>query len=160
MADATDEQLATLRLYLGERVPESGTAADTFFSDDELQAIWAASPSGGMMGAAFLGWAAKAGEYARLIDMNESGAVRNLSQRYRQANTQMKIFGDRMDAEIALTTSPGRLPGKALSGRECSERVVLWTRQWNRMPVLDHFAAGNYSFTNHINEVIDAPGLS
>lgn len=141
MTAPTQAQLDTLRLHLGERIPSGGSATDTFFSDTELTGLWTASPTGGMMGAAFLGWATKAGEYARLIDMNESGAIRNFSQRFRQASTQLKIYSDLATAELALTTASGRFAGKTFNAHGCSddERVIMYTEMFNRSPLFDGY---------------------
>jgi hypothetical protein len=128
-----------LRLFLGERVPTGGTAADTFFSDDEIQMLLDSQPYG-VNGAAVMGWAAKAGEWARLIDMNESGGVRNLSQRYRQAMTQLNYFQGRVEQDIAVNTSAGRVVGRSVNwaGVCDSQPVVLWTERFNRLPELDN----------------------
>lgn len=130
-----------LRLYLGERIPATGTAADTFFSDDEIDELLTSSPTGEVNGAAVIGWAAKAGEYARLIDLNESGGVRNLSQRYRQALSQTKMYQDLADRALAARTASGRFVGKSINWSSAGDQgpIVLYTRHYNRMPILDPF---------------------
>jgi hypothetical protein len=130
-----------LRLYLGERIPEGGTDADTFFSDDEIQDLLdtANAANQGLFFAAVLGWSAKAGEYARLIDINESGGDRKLSQRYRQALQQLNYYQGRAETDLLLLTSQGRFAGAApidWAGVEQSPQVLQWCRDYNRMPIL------------------------
>lgn len=80
-----------LRLLLGERVPEGGMDVDTFFTDDEITALLAAA-NDDIHGAASIGWRAKAAEFAKYIDIDESGSTRKLSQMYRQAVLQADYF--------------------------------------------------------------------
>lgn len=80
-----------LRLLLGERIPEGGSDTDTFFSDDELAALLATT-NNTLSQAASLGWRSKAAEFAKYIDIDESGSSRKLSQMYRQAVLQADHF--------------------------------------------------------------------
>jgi hypothetical protein len=130
----TDEQL--LRVFLGERVPTGGTDADTFFSDDEIATLLATSQYG-VEGAAVIGWAAKAGEFARLIDINESGGQRTLSQKFRQANTQLAYYQSLVNQKVAVATTSGRVPGKPINwADECRKPgLVLYRTRYNRMPL-------------------------
>lgn len=79
-----------LRLLLGERVPEGGTDADTFFSDLEITDLL--DTFGDVLLAAAAGWRSKAAEFAKYIDIDESGSTRKLSQMYRQAELQANYF--------------------------------------------------------------------
>lgn len=77
---ATADELY-LRQLLADRKPATGGA--TFFSDEDITAMLARNAS--TRGAAAEGWAIRAAEYAGLIDMDEAGSARKLSQRYSQA---------------------------------------------------------------------------
>jgi hypothetical protein len=135
------QDLDLLRAYLGERIPDGASDEDTFFSDAELTAMMTAT-SYGVLGAAVIGWAAKAGEYARLIDINESGGQRLLSQKFRQANVQLQFFQKLLDSQIATNqatvASGGRVGPKVLNWADtgCEPGVVLWAQRFHRFPPL------------------------
>lgn len=80
-----------LRLLLGERIPPGGTDADTFFTDPDI--IDLLDTYGDINAAAAAGWRGKAAEYAKYIDIEESGSTRKMSQMYRQAELQANYFG-------------------------------------------------------------------
>lgn len=80
-----------LRLLIGERIPEGGLDTDTFFSDDDIADLLTVSGND-INVAASLGWRAKAAEFAKYIDIDESGSTRKLSQMYRQAVLQAEHF--------------------------------------------------------------------
>src|SRR4051812_13368227 len=67
--------LKQLRLMVGERVAAGRTAADTFFSDDELTDMLVRH-SNNLYLAASEAWGAKAADRANLVDMSESGSER------------------------------------------------------------------------------------
>lgn len=77
--------IENLRLLIGERIPETGTEVDTRFSNDEL-ADAINRHNGNLYLAAGEMWSAKAGMFADLTDVSESGSERKLSQLFRQAN--------------------------------------------------------------------------
>jgi len=72
-----------LRLYLGERIPAGGTAADTFFSESEITELLDRNTS--IFGAAAEGWGAKAAEFATLVDTSEAGGSEKMSQMHKQS---------------------------------------------------------------------------
>lgn len=80
-----------LRLYLGESIPEGGTAADTFFTDAQVTDLLAGSES--VFAAAAEGWRIKAAEYSHLVDVSEGGSSRNLSALYKQALAELEHYG-------------------------------------------------------------------
>jgi hypothetical protein len=129
------DDLTLLRLYLGERVPIGGTDADTFFTDDELNGLLLASEYG-VEGAAVIGWAVKAGEFARLIDINESGGDRKLSQKFRNANTQLQYYQGLVETKIANSTAVGRVGPKSIDWAGMGEQpgIVMYRNQFHRMP--------------------------
>lgn len=131
-----------LRDYLGERIPDGGSEDDTFFTDAELEDMITSNPYE-VVGAAVTGWAAKAGEYARLIDINESGGQRLLSQKYRQAAAQLKFFQDMLTAQIAADAATVTAAGRSAAGpkvidlhERCNPGIVLWANRFHRFPPL------------------------
>lgn len=83
--------IENLRLLVGERIPATGTEADTRFADDELgDAI--NRHGGNLYLAAGEMWSAKAGMFADLTDVSESGSERKLSQLFRQANQMASSY--------------------------------------------------------------------
>lgn len=79
------------RYYAGEVVPPSGSETDTFFMDDFIGGVVDAE-NGNVLRAASKLWYMKAAEYARLIDRDDAGAVRKLTQRYKQAKDMAEEF--------------------------------------------------------------------
>lgn len=110
----SDTDLEWLRRYLGEQFDtETETEEDTAFTDAQLQDLLTRS-SGSVFLAAARGWYSKAGEFANLIDVDESGSARKLSQLHKQAMAMGKHY------ESAYTTYEGslvntvRVPGKSI----------------------------------------------
>jgi hypothetical protein len=115
-----------VRLLTGERIPEGGSEADTFFTNAEVADLLAASLDNVQM-AASLGWRAKAAEFAKYIDIDESGSTRKMSQMYRQAVLQAdhfeKIAGEGADTRqdalrsgIVAKSAPWAIPADAPAG--------------------------------------------
>jgi len=80
-----------LRLMIGERISAGKTAADTFFSDDELTDMLVRH-SNNLYLAASEAWGAKAADRANLVDMSESGSERKLSQLFRSAKAMQEGY--------------------------------------------------------------------
>jgi hypothetical protein len=80
-----------LRALIGESIPEGKTDADTMFSDLEVADLL---EEGGqdIQAAAYYGWREKAANYARLVNVNEGNAARELSDLHRQALRMMDRF--------------------------------------------------------------------
>jgi len=91
-------ELEEFRLHLGERIPEDGEETDTLFLDTDLQSIIDRF-LGDFLLCMYYGWIAKAGQLAVLIDINESGSDRKLSQRYKHANSQVKLYEKLLEKE-------------------------------------------------------------
>lgn len=80
-----------LRLHLGERIPDDGEEEDTNFTDEELLLIIERA-RGDFYASLALGWAAKAGIYTDLVDINENGSDRKLEQAWKHADKQASRF--------------------------------------------------------------------
>lgn len=87
MAEADDK----LRLYLGEVIPESGSDADTLFSDEDITSFLTEA-NNDVNVAATIGWNVKAANLAHLVDMAEGSSRRQLSQRWEQAQKMAAHF--------------------------------------------------------------------
>lgn len=119
MSDATDR----LRLLLGESIPEGGTEQDTFFTDAQVQALLTDNGDD-MNSAAAEGWTMKMARYARLIDMDEAGAARKLSQKYRQAREMTNFFIKGINDAQAVSALTYRAKAKVVNLDEsCSAAV-------------------------------------
>jgi hypothetical protein len=68
-----------LRALLGESIPVGGTAADTMFSDDEIDDFLELGFSD-VRAAAYHGWIEKAANYVALVNVNEGNAARELGE--------------------------------------------------------------------------------
>lgn len=128
------EQLRA-RLFEEKTDPE-GNGSETFFTDATLDDMIVMF--GGSLDAATLeGWRRKAARYQRLIDIDESGSNRKLSQKFRQAVVMVQmwngVIGDASEARSA-----------ALRGRVVGRPVNL--RTYDTQPVLTPFSG----YTDHI----------
>jgi hypothetical protein len=95
-----------LRLLLGERIPASGTEADTRFLDDEIATV-INRHNGNLYLAAGELWSVKAAIFASLTDVSESGSERKLSQLFRQATQMAQSYTKAgMDFQIGLISRP------------------------------------------------------
>jgi hypothetical protein len=96
-----------LRAYIGESIPVGGTAADTMFTDEEIEDLLEQgfqNPSA----AAYWGWMEKAANYAKMVNVNEGNAARELSDLHRQALRMADRF-------VGYVETPSR--GRARMGR-------------------------------------------
>lgn len=103
MSEETDR----LRLLLGEPIPEGGDEQDTFFTELQVQSLLD-NNNDSMNLAAVEGWTMKMARYARLIDMDEAGAARKLSQKYRQAREMSNFFIKLTDNASAVSAATFR----------------------------------------------------
>ena len=94
-----------LRLFIDERIPPGGSDADTGFLDADLQMLLD-NNQGNLYGAAADGWAIKAGFYHALIDINENGSDRKMSQMYDHAEKRAKYFLESYNKELTAAGSP------------------------------------------------------
>ena len=101
-----------VRALIGESIPVAGTAADTMFTDDEISdflEMGLNNPNA----AAYHGWLEKAANYARMVNVNEGNAARELSDLQRQALRMADRF-------IGYVATPSR--GRARMGHIVRER--------------------------------------
>lgn len=82
---------AQLRLLIGERIKPGKSDSDTAFTDDELIDM-ILRHNGNIYLAAAEAWSAKQAEYSKLVDINESGSERKLSQMFKNANTMADAY--------------------------------------------------------------------
>lgn len=122
MSEATDR----LRLLLGEPIPEGGDEQDTFFTNAQVEALL--TDNGDSMNlAAVEGWTMKMARYARLIDMDEAGAARKLSQKYRQAREMTNFFIKTVNDANAVSATTFRAKAKVANLDESCKDVVAGT---------------------------------
>jgi hypothetical protein len=100
----TDDQL---RALVGETIPVGGSAADTMFTEDEIEDLLEKGNQD-PNAAAYFGWMEKAASYAALVNVNEGNAARELSDLHRQA---MRMA----DRYVGYVETPSR--GRARMGR-------------------------------------------
>lgn len=93
--------------FLAQDVAVNGRVP--LFTEDFLSYL--VSLSSTLNRAAQLAWQAKAGYFAGQIDVEESGAVRKLSQLYSQANKQASAYGVLADQEAQAISAGTRVPG-------------------------------------------------
>lgn len=108
MADAAD--ITYLRLLVADRVRPG---VQNLWDDTELGMMIDRNYT--VKAAAAEAWAVKAAEYSELIDMDESGSSRKLSQRYehavKMANYYLRIASD----EAVTSEASARLVGRVAS---------------------------------------------
>lgn len=81
----------TVRMNVGESIPVGGTAADTLFTDDQIQAFLTQNNQLINRSTA-MAWRAKAASLAGLVDVQEGNSSRKMSQAYDQALAQAKYW--------------------------------------------------------------------
>lgn len=102
-----------VRLHLGERIPVNGFDTDTFFSNAEIATLLSTA-NDNVNAAVALGWWAKAAEFASLVDTDESGSSRKMSQLHKQAVLQAKHYEELAGAEVVAATEAARVIGKTV----------------------------------------------
>lgn len=102
-----------VRGLLGEAIPSGGSAADTMFSDEEIDDFLEKGFQE-VEAAAYYGWREKAANYANLVTTNEGNAARELSDLHRQALRMM-------DRYVGYVPTPSR--GRARLGKIVRERT-------------------------------------
>lgn len=112
-----------LRLFLDEKIPPGGSADDTGFATEDLQMLLDMN-NDDIIGAAADGWEIKAGFYHALIDINENGSDRKMSQMYDHADKRAKSFRSQLD-KIAERTGSPRVAGV---GAEVWGETDVWER--------------------------------
>src|SRR6478752_7829163 len=79
-----------LRGLLGESIPDSGSASDTLFTDEEIQDYL--DQTGDLDRAAYEGWKVKAARLSNLVDTTEGNSQRKFSQLSTQAEEKVKFY--------------------------------------------------------------------
>jgi hypothetical protein len=105
-----------LRRALGDRLPIAGDDASAFFTDQDINDLLVES-AGDLSHAAFLGWTARMAEYAKFVDIDESGSNRKLSQLLKNAILMVNHYGGLVGADTQAVV--GRVVGRAVNLREC-----------------------------------------
>lgn len=67
------------RALIGESIPEGGDAADTMFTDDDISDFLEQGNQDPFQ-AAYWGWMEKSANYARMVNVNEGNAARELGE--------------------------------------------------------------------------------
>lgn len=86
------EGLARFRRLVADRIPAEGSDRDTFWTNAELLDLLNNVGAGSLNAAAYYAWEEKVSAYAELVDTDESGSHRRLSQKYRQAKERADHF--------------------------------------------------------------------
>lgn len=101
-----------LRQSLGEDVPENGSAADTLFTDEEIDDLLDrfSDPER----AAYEGWRVKAARLSNLVDNTEGNVQRKFSQLLDNALDMQKSY---------LRSSSGPTEGRTRIGRSVRPKI-------------------------------------
>lgn len=73
-----------LRAKLGQQIPATGTAADTMFTDEEIEDLLEEG-FGDVNAAAYWGWDQICAKYVHLVTVSEGNASRELTELHRNA---------------------------------------------------------------------------
>lgn len=108
-----------LRSRLAEvKTDEEGDGSETFFDDAQITDIL--SYAGNDLDVATLeGWRRKMARYARLVDVNESGSDRKMSQKFKQAAAMVEFWEGFLgkDADALVDAFRTAVVGKAVNLR-------------------------------------------
>lgn len=118
---ATAEEISRLRLLLGEQIPEGKSETDTFFLDADVD-LMITNNASNFNAAALEGWTMKMAYYARLVDMDESGSTRKLSQKFRQARDMVRMFASNAEAAWSAESNAFRAIARVANLDECHDR--------------------------------------
>jgi hypothetical protein len=122
----TFDDVAFLRMMAGDRIPTNKTEADAFFSNHDLQLILNEG-GGDINSAASIAWRAKAAHYAELIDIDESGSSRALSQKFHQAQEMADNFAERAENVLEAFRSGWRVVGRVVCLDQSNDSLVEGT---------------------------------
>jgi hypothetical protein len=112
----TESQALLCRYYTGEVIPPTGTEADTFFTDRFIGGL-VTEFKGNVLRVASRMWMMKAAEYGRLIDFDEAGTTRKMTQRYKQAKDLASDFEAAAQLYDEGQTGTVRVAGRAINLR-------------------------------------------
>lgn len=111
-----------LRLILDDVIRED---VEPFFGEEALEEILNRTSSD-IYAAAALGWSLRAADYAKLIDFDESGSSRKLSQKFDHAMKKAKFYLDQSGGLTAAATRTVASGAKAFSLRETAPDPVTY----------------------------------
>lgn len=106
MAEA--DAVTSLRVKIGETIPEGGSDADTLFTDAQV-GQWV-DESKNLNYAAVLGWEAKMAHWAGLVSVTDGASSREMS--------------DLMDHAVIMANRYGKLAEGARAGRTRVGKIV------------------------------------
>ena len=104
---ATPELITSLRLLLGEDIPEGGTEADTLFTDSQLSSWISSAPN--LDRAAYEGWKAKAANFAGLVNVTDGASSREFSDLLDNARAMVTIFSKSSGSNTTGRSRVGRI---------------------------------------------------
>lgn len=94
--------IADVRELIGETIPAGGTEADTLFTDVQVQAWIDATTT--TDAAVVVGWKAKAGKYADLVDTAEGTSKRAMSDLHKNALAMAEAYTSSGDLSTTRRT--------------------------------------------------------
>lgn len=115
---STTQAESNLRRRLRDALPDGSDDSSAFFLNDEIHSLLAIN-GGSIVGAAYDGWAIRAAHYQTLVDVEESGSSRRLSQMFKNAEAMMKFYEKALESETGVNSSAiaGRVVGVVASLR-------------------------------------------
>lgn len=126
-------EITYMRMLLGD--PDPAPAGTTrFFSDDQINMLLLNTES--RERAAQVGWSAKAAFYADLVDINESGAERLLSQMHKNAVRQAQLYQKAAQDFFEALASSIR-PSPAVIGAPWGRQILRDSRWMSTMIIGD-----------------------
>jgi hypothetical protein len=114
----TQTERDRLRRMAGDRIPLGKSEEHAFFTNAEIDDL-ITTANGDLNLAAYAAWLAKAAEFAKFIDIDESGSVRKMSQMYKNADMMVKHYEGLVEGVSAAVM--GRVVGRAICLREDAE---------------------------------------
>lgn len=122
-----------LRRALGERIPIGGSDQNTFFLDDEVSDLLVEAGND-FNRAALKGWQEKMAEYAKFVDVDESGSNRKLATLFKNAESMVRHYAGVVGVDVEAAVGHG-VVGRAVNLREEPENPkvmhVSATRRFN-----------------------------
>ena len=109
----TDALRLKLRQKLGEVIPEGGSAADTMFTDEQINLMLTEAPT--ITHAIVEGWEIKIAEWASLVNVNDGASARAFSDLMEHGENRLKYYRGQ------LVAGPG---GVGRSGRTRIGKII------------------------------------
>ena len=122
-----------LRRALGERIPTGGSDQNTFFLDAEIDDLLLESGND-FNRAALKGWQEKMAEFAKFVDVDESGSNRKLATLFKNAQAMVRHYAEVVGVDVNAAMGHG-VVGRAVNLREEYEAPAVMhvsaTRRFN-----------------------------